>query len=70
MCVLRGVPFGGQGHKNQSHTHANNQPKQPYYRKWDFGAQALVSEDLMREGIRNLTKLMKVANKVRQGGCV
>ena len=76
FCVPPPCEFGTcrlRAHRHQpQHTqHTNkNKNKQPYYRKWDFGAQALVSEDLMREGIRNLTKLMKVANKVRQGGCV
>ena len=49
---------------HHTHTHANNQPKQPYYRKKDFSAKALVSEDLMREGVRNLTQVVDMAKKV------
>jgi hypothetical protein len=60
---------------NHTHTHTHTTKQlhnntQPYYRKKDFSAKALVSEDLMREGVRNLTLVVNMAKKVRVCVCV
>ena len=81
-AAAAGVLFGRRGHSSRTndgrahrtlHTQTHHKRAraltQPYYRKKDFGAKALVSEDLMREGVRNLTRIMAVAKKVRLCCC-